>query len=190
MEIVIGLVVGLLLGGGVVWLLTQSRARQVEERLKGETATALATAQERMNAATQRIQSLEHELKEAESNLEKYRQAHQAEASRRAAAEEKNTRIPQLDEESKADDASRLQQANSAKAEAISELQTRIEEERKAQRRSWRRGRCPKKYRGVQIALRRCPEEQQPVVSRTGEGEPREVPKRRQERPADATEGH
>jgi len=134
MEIVIGLVVGLLFGGGVVWLLIQSRARQVEERLKGETAAALATAQERMNAANQRIQSLDQELKESESNLEKYRQAYQSEASRRAAAEEKNTRIPQLDEEVKKRDAriEELQQGNSAKAQAISELQTRIEEERKA----------------------------------------------------------
>ena len=134
MEIAIGLAIGLVLGGGVVWMLTQSKVRQVEERLKGETAAALATAQERMNAANQRIQSLDHELKEAESNLEKFRQAYQAEASRRAAAEEKNTRIPQLDEEVKKRDAriEELQQANSTKATAISELETRIEEERKA----------------------------------------------------------
>ena len=44
MEIGIGLAIGFLLGGGIVWLLARSRARQAEERLKGESAAAMAAA--------------------------------------------------------------------------------------------------------------------------------------------------
>jgi len=134
MEIIAGLVAGLLLGGAIAWMLVRSKVRQVEERLKGETAAALATAQERMNAAAQQIQSLERDLKEAQSNLERMRQAHQTESSRRAAADEKCSRIPQLEEDVRRRDSriEELQQADSAKATTISELETRMQAERKA----------------------------------------------------------
>ena len=134
LEIGIGLAIGFLLGGGIVWLLARSRARQAEERLKGESAAAMAAAQERMNAAVQRIQSLDHELREAQSNLERTRQAYYAEAARRAAAEEKCSRIPQLEEGITRRDTriEELQQVNSAKASTISELETRMEAERRA----------------------------------------------------------
>ncbi len=134
MEIVIGLVIGLVLGGGIVWMLMQARLRQTEERVKGETAAAQATAHERLNAAAQQVQSLERDLKETEAELEKLRQTFQAESAQRAAAEAYGKRIPQLEEEMKRKEAriEELQQNISKKSETISELETRIEEERKA----------------------------------------------------------
>lgn len=134
MAIGISLAVGLLLGGAAAWVLARSRAQQTEERLKGESVAAMTSAQERMTSAVQRVQALENELKETRASLETARQAHSAEATQRAAAEEKCKRIPQLEELIAERDGriEKLQQINSDGQSAIAELKTRMEEERKA----------------------------------------------------------
>jgi DNA recombination protein RmuC len=134
MAIGISLVVGLLVGGGVAWVLANSKAQQAEERLKGDSLAAMTAAQERMTSAVQRVHVLEHELKEVKSYLEATRQAHSAEATQRATAEEKCKRIPQLEEliAQRGVQIEELQRLNSNKQSAIAELETRIEAERKA----------------------------------------------------------
>ncbi|NIA08233.1 MAG: DNA recombination protein RmuC [Nitrospiraceae bacterium] len=115
--------VGTVLGGGVSWALSHAKIRS-EQTIYAE----------RIHAREEQLDALESALKEANREADGLRGQFQAETERRSAAEEKNSRIPELKELLKARNSqiSGLQAENIQLQTQISELETRIADERKA----------------------------------------------------------
>lgn len=126
----ISLVACLLTGGGVVWLLLsvkreRERARQSEE-------TALLA--ERLRGTEQRLEELRLEQQRAAVLTGELRSELAAERDRRSAAEEKNSRIPQLEGLMRErEEALRGVQEDNAQLQAkLAALVSRYQEERKS----------------------------------------------------------
>jgi DNA recombination protein RmuC len=138
MEIIIagigGVIGGLVLGALLVWALNRMKLQQFRQEAESRVLTEVATLKERLQSVQERTGSLEQELKQSEAEQEKLQQTYREESSKRAAAEEKTTLIPKLEEQirHKEERIEQLQSQNSTRAETISEMQARMEEERKA----------------------------------------------------------
>jgi DNA recombination protein RmuC len=101
MEIVTSvflILVGLLLGAGIAWFLLRERIRSIEQKAAAEAESALA-------ALTERLASTEQQLLQARSSIKEENESKQilqadliAEKERRAASEQRNARIPELDQ--------------------------------------------------------------------------------------------
>lgn len=128
------LVAALVLGCGAGWVLARLLTGRRLDRLEVERESEQAAWSERLAARDERIRSMEDSARRADEELRGLREGFRAESERRAAAEEKNRRIPDLEEALKAAgarlDASRDE--NALLRERLSEIDTRIEEERKA----------------------------------------------------------
>ena len=129
-SIAAGAAGGLLAGVLLMWLVLRPKIEQA----RTEHGAELATAQERMRAALEYSGQVRKALDAANAELNRLREAWRVEAARRAAAEEKNTRIPRIEAElsQTLDRVDALREENSALKAEISELSTVIEEERKA----------------------------------------------------------
>ncbi len=116
-------IIGALLGGGISWALLRARIRSEQ-----------AISAERLCARQEQIDRLGLALKKANDDMDRLQRQLQGESERRSAAEEKNSRIPELRELLKARDSqlSDLQTENVQLKMQISELETRIADERKA----------------------------------------------------------
>ena len=123
-------IAGIICGGGIFWALLHARIRQVSLEMKSEQAIST----EKLGAREQQIKDLEFALEETRNEIERLRRQFQAEAKRCSTAEEKNSRIPELKELLKTKDSqtSQLQSENTLLKMQISELETRIADERKA----------------------------------------------------------
>ena len=123
-------IAGTICGGGIFWALLHARIRQVRLEMRSEQAISA----EKLRVREQQIKDLDFALEEARNEIEKLRRQFQAEAERRSAAEEKNSRIPELKEllKTKNSQTSQLQSENTLLKTQISELETRIADERKA----------------------------------------------------------
>jgi DNA recombination protein RmuC len=89
---------GLLLGAGIAWLLSRDRIRSIEQKVTAEAESTLA-------ALTERLAGTEQQLLQARSSIKELNELNQilqaeliAEKERRAAAEQRNARIPELEE--------------------------------------------------------------------------------------------
>ena len=131
---IVGVVVGAVLGGGLVWALLKAKIQHAAEKARAESGSAMATANERVRATEQQVTQLKQTIESANAELSKIRDALSIESSKRSTAEEKNTRIPELeadvDERDKRIEA--LQQENTSLKTTVSEQKTLLEEERKA----------------------------------------------------------
>ena len=123
-------IAGTIFGGGISWALLRVRIRQAGLEMESEQAISA----ERLRTREQQIKDLGSTLQETRDEIERLRGQFQAESERRSAAEEKNSRIPELRELLKAKDRqiSELQGENTQLKTQISELETRIVDERKA----------------------------------------------------------
>lgn len=130
----ITLVVALAVGFGVAWGLARLWMGREFDRMAGGLEIERAAWTERLSARDERVRSMEEAVSRASEEAVGLREALLAESGRRAAAEEKNSRIPEVENalrvaEEKVD-ASRRE--NAALRERLSEIETRITEERKA----------------------------------------------------------
>ena len=128
------LALGVAIGGGAVWLLLRASAQQAADKARAEGEVERATLTERLQAREQQVQDLSGSLAKARDEIEGLRSQLGAEAGRRAAAEEKNSRIPVLD----ASIVDRDGQLDRLRADLTdlkanrSELETTLEKERQA----------------------------------------------------------
>jgi DNA recombination protein RmuC len=128
------LLLGVGMGGAAVWLVVRGKTRQAADQARASSEGERATLSERVQGKEQQIQILSAALAQANSELGQLQGQLKAEAAGRAAAEEKNSRIPELerDGESRDQRIARLQEELTALRESRSGLETRLEQERLA----------------------------------------------------------
>ncbi|MCP4642443.1 MAG: DNA recombination protein RmuC [bacterium] len=132
--VILGVGLGLTIGGVGMWLIGRARAGQAMARAMAQAESAKATLEERLQARDQTIAELRAEAATFTQKIETLTEAMSAESARRSAAEEKNSRIPELETALKegGERLTALQQENTTLQTRVSELQTLMEEERKA----------------------------------------------------------
>lgn len=129
MVLIPGLVIAI-----VVWLIYSSKLKYAHEQGKKETEAATAALNERLLNREQQIGELRTALGNATGEKGSLQAELQAIAEKKAAAEEKVNRIPQLEVQLRAKEA-QLQQAfdeNSSLKARLSAMATQLGEERKA----------------------------------------------------------
>lgn len=127
-------IVGLAIGGIAVWCLVRAKIRYASDKAKAEAEPLRAALSERLEGKEQQIQGLAASLDKANEEIKKLQNELKSEAEKRAAAEEKNNRIPELEETLNSRDeriTTLLDDLATLKA-TQSELQTKLEEERKS----------------------------------------------------------
>lgn len=132
-EIVI-MIVGLVIGAIAAWFALRSSVQSATEKAKADAEAARAALAERLQAKEEQIAGLTSSLDRASEEVKKLQNDLKSESEKRAAAEEKNTRIPELDETITRRD-ERIMALTSELTNltaAQSELQTKLEGERKA----------------------------------------------------------
>lgn len=127
------LILGLAIGGVVGWFMLRENLQNVADKAKAEAEAARATLAERLQAKEEQIERLTGSLDKASEEIKGLQSELKSESEKRATAEEKNTRIPELDEAINTRDAriTALLSDLSILNAAQSELQTRLEDERK-----------------------------------------------------------
>lgn len=138
MELALGFGVGifaLALGAALTWWLhTRPAIVRAQESTAAPFRAELAASGERLTAREQQISELRTQLESASRQLGALQEQLRGEAERRAAAEEKNARLPQME----AALCARDQRVDALVAEAqnyaarVAELETQVAEERKA----------------------------------------------------------
>jgi DNA recombination protein RmuC len=89
---------GLLVGASFAWLLSKGRVRSAEQKVRGDAESARVALAERLGGTEQQLQQARSSIKELNELNQNLQAELIAEKERRAAAEEKNARIPELEE--------------------------------------------------------------------------------------------
>lgn len=126
--------IGAVAGAGLAWWLMRGRIVQAAERAAMQTEPERAALAERLRATEQQLQQGRADVQKRECEIARLTAELKAESAQRAAAEEKNARIPELDELARQREirAAGLQLANSELTARISELETKRQENAKA----------------------------------------------------------
>ena len=128
------LAVGVILGAVVAWFTLRLKAGQELQRVKAGLELEQATINERLNGREQQLREAREALDESVAEAAQTRVELKIEAERRAIAEEKNSRIPELEAEMKSRERQTLtlQSENTELRARLSEVETRLTEEAKA----------------------------------------------------------
>ena len=126
--------IGALLGIAGTWLVLRPRYEQALQRVQAELELARATMSERLEGREHQQQELKNALDQAATEGAHLRAELKSESERRAIAEEKNSRIPDLEEELHSRDERTLsiQSENTELRARLSEVETKLIEESKA----------------------------------------------------------
>jgi DNA recombination protein RmuC len=125
---------GLVLGGAVLWLWLRAHVQSAADRARAEVETTRVSLSERLQAKEVENEKLAGAMEQRAEDVKRLQSELKTESEKRAAAEEKNTRIAELGETIKARDeriAALASELTDLKA-AQSQVQTKLEEERKA----------------------------------------------------------
>jgi len=125
---------GFILGGVVVWLLLKSRTDLAYNRGRAELQTEVAALTERLQGKEEQLAGLRSALADANAESAALRVSLKTESEKRSAAEEKNTRIGELETALRAreEKISGMYGENASLKAKVSELATLVQEERKA----------------------------------------------------------
>lgn len=128
------LILGLAIGCIVAWFVLRSKIQNAVDQTRVEAETARVSLAERLQAKEQEIERLTGALNTVSQDLKTLQSDLKSESEKRAAAEEKNTRIPELVKTIGDRDGhiATLMSDLTALTAAQSELQTKLEGERKA----------------------------------------------------------
>lgn len=131
---IVMLAVGLVVGGVAVWLIFKGKIQAAADKAKAEAEAERASLNATLQARDSQIQGLNASLEKATGESARLQTELTSESAKRAAAEEKNTRIPSLEDEVKAkeQELSGLNAEITKLKEAQAELNTIIQKERKA----------------------------------------------------------
>jgi DNA recombination protein RmuC len=124
---------GLLLGASAAWLVFRRNLHTLEARAQIDRQLDQTTFTERLRSKDQQIQDLKGSLDRVADELAPLRESMRLECARRAAAEEKNSRIPELNEIVTARDRriALLQGEVTSLTSKLSEVETRLTEVQK-----------------------------------------------------------
>ncbi len=130
---ILAILAAMVAGAALVFLLAVPAIRRAGERERAELERQISTLVERLSAREDQIRGLEEACCKAGTELSFLNEKFFVESERRAAAEEKNSRIPELDSVLKERDVEihGLRERNSALLSRLSELETRLSEEQK-----------------------------------------------------------
>jgi DNA recombination protein RmuC len=128
------LILGLTAGGAVAFFMIRPRIREVTERTRQSADAELAALSERLHGREEQLHQVRDDLTAAQAELTALRCEMTRQTERRSAAEEKNTRIPQLERtiETKDDIIRELQSECGDFRTRLSETEVKREEERRA----------------------------------------------------------
>lgn len=128
------LLVGLFVGALVAWAWLRTRTLAATERAKSKAELEITALSERLDARELRCQTLEAELQQSKKEIKELQDEFNIETARRAAAEEKNARIPAMEAElaNKEAQLATLAQENTTLKTAEAALQMAIQKERMA----------------------------------------------------------
>jgi DNA recombination protein RmuC len=131
---IIMFIVGLGVGGVVAWFLLRAKVQSAADKARAEAEPLRAALTERLEGKEHQIQGLTASLDGANEEVRKLQAELKSEAEKRGAAEEKNSRIPEMEETlNRRDDRITALLNDLATLKATqSELQTKLEEERKS----------------------------------------------------------
>jgi len=132
-EIVM-LILGLATGGVVIWLMFRGNVQHAADKAKAEAEIARVSLAERLQAKEEQIERLTSSLDKALEEIKGLQNELKSESEKRATAEEKNNRIAGLEETLTGRDGriNTLLDDLAALKVRESELQTKLEEERKS----------------------------------------------------------
>ncbi len=125
---------GLLLGALITSVFFLLRVRRTYDVLQGEWEVERTALSERLNAKEQQMQELNRILELTQTEEKRVREEYQACTEKKAAAEEKNLRIPELMAllAAKEEELSRRQRENTTLVTRLTEMETRLEGEKLA----------------------------------------------------------
>lgn len=134
MVALIMLVLGLAIGGVLVWLILRSKLASAYERAKRDSEAERAILLERLQGKEEQLQAQRNESERLYAEATGLRENLRTEAEKRSTAEEKNTRIPDLESSLREgkEQISKLNEENTNLKEKNAELLTKLEEDRKA----------------------------------------------------------
>ncbi len=132
--LVLTLIFGTVLGSALAWLFLRDRIQFIRDQIRAETGAERVGLVERLQSREQQILNLSALLEQAHLESNKLREQIQSEAERRSASEEKNSRIPVLEDslQSKRSEIARLREENVDLKTRQSELETKITEGKKS----------------------------------------------------------
>ncbi|MCD6460071.1 DNA recombination protein RmuC [bacterium] len=125
--VIVLLISGLIVGSTVIWLFFNSKYK-VKDNIEREKLL------ERLNWKEEQIKDIKTSLQSLVLETDKLREELKIESQKRSAAEEKNSRIPELAQTitNQTNDINNLTEENTSLKEKISQLEVRLQEERKA----------------------------------------------------------
>ena len=131
--IVILSIVAFLVGGFSAWLIFRTKIREAARQAKGEGESERAILTERLQGKEEQLGHWKASFEKITSDLDRLREEMKSESEKRSAAEERNSRIPELEGTIKAKDETigQVQKENMDLKTRLSETETRSEEERK-----------------------------------------------------------
>ena len=133
-NLILAALAGLAIGTAVTWLITRSRAAREYGRAKAEAGAEHSALLERISSRDRELLQLKASVEQGLSERVRLHEELKVEAGRRAAAEERNTRISTLKSELEQRDRriESLLNENTRSQTRIGELTTSLDQERKA----------------------------------------------------------
>ena len=127
-------VVGVVAGGLLVYLVSRLKTREAAEKARMEGETERSALTERLRSRDDQLQEFKSAFDRANREISALRDELRLQSDRRSAAEEKNTRIPELESavSVKEERIAALLSENADLKTKLSEIETRLTEERKA----------------------------------------------------------
>ena len=124
-----------LFGGGIfIWLVQRMKVRQADERARMAGEAERSALCERLAGREQQLIEMKAAVEKTAVQVDQFRGVWQAEAEKRSAAEERNSRIPELEAtlRDREERIARIQGENAALKAQLSETETKLEGDRQA----------------------------------------------------------
>jgi DNA recombination protein RmuC len=132
-PVLLFLFLGIVLGGGGIWLILRGKIQSEYQRAKSEASAEKAALAERLKGQEQQAQQLKIDLAAQNDVTNRLREQTNQTSNRLSAAEQKNSRIPELESLviSRETEIAELQKSLVYLKSKESELETKLQEERK-----------------------------------------------------------
>ncbi|HHP7245255.1 MAG TPA: DNA recombination protein RmuC, partial [Elainellaceae cyanobacterium] len=134
MQVALGLILGLVIGGAAVWFIVQAKMQTIREKAKSDVVAERTHIVDNLQHKDQQIQDLKIALREADTKLTGYLDEIRSEASQRAAAEARLLHLTEMQDllKERESQIQSIQSENSAVRSQLSECQTRLENEKRS----------------------------------------------------------
>lgn len=126
-------IVGIFIGGFLAWFILRPKLQEAKNQGKAEVESERATLMERLQGREEQLKESRDSFNKMTLDMNQLRQETKGESEKRSAAEERNSRIPELEQTMKTKDETivQIQKENTDLKTKLSETATRMEEERK-----------------------------------------------------------